>query len=339
MTSASQDPIGEGKRVLFLTENRGPFLRRCPGTKSYICCGYQILHIGAYCTMDCSYCILQAYFHPPVLQYFVNQEALFKELNDLFSCKKSPFHRVGTGEFTDSLIWEPLTGLSRALVPLFAQQDRVVLELKTKTRIVEHLKGLAHNKKTIVAWSLNPSAIIRTEERGTANVRARLEAAAQCEAWGYPLAFHFDPLILYGGWEKDYQRLVRDLFKKVSAQNVVWVSLGAFRFAPALKPIIQERFPRSKIPYDEFVPGLDGKMRYFKSLRIELFRKMANWIKDAAPDVLVYLCMEDEQVWSKALGFVPKDQGGVTRMLDEGAARHCGLDESVLTSRLSPART
>ena len=81
--SAMPDPIAAGKRVLFLTRNKGPFLKECPGTKSYICCGYQILHIGTYCTMDCAYCILQAYFHPPVLQYFVNQERLFEELDDV----------------------------------------------------------------------------------------------------------------------------------------------------------------------------------------------------------------------------------------------------------------
>jgi len=320
------DPVAQGKRVLFLTQNRGPFLRKCPGTKSYICCGYHILHIGTYCTLDCAYCILQAYFHPPVLQYFVNQEALFKELDDLFLCKFPPFHRVGTGEFTDSLIWEPWTNLSRDLIPRFARQHRVVLELKTKTCAIENLKGLAHNKKTIVAWSLNPPAVVRNEERNTASVGARLRAAAQCEAWGYPLAFHFDPLILYEGWEKDYERLVRRLFKTVSARNVVWISLGSFRFMPSLKPIIQKRFPRSRIVYGEFVPGVDGKMRYFKPLRIGLYRKMVGWIKALAPDVSLYFCMEDEEVWQRTLGFSPKQSGGLSRMLDDSAARHCGLE-------------
>ena len=69
---ASQDPIGRGKQTLFITKNRGRFIRSCPGTRAYHCCGYQILHIGTYCTMDCAYCILQSYFHPPLLQYFVN---------------------------------------------------------------------------------------------------------------------------------------------------------------------------------------------------------------------------------------------------------------------------
>ena len=326
--AAARDPVRAGKRALFLTRNKGSFLKKCPGTKSYICCGYQILHIGTYCTMDCAYCILQAYFHPPVLQYFVNQEELFEELDHVFKSESPPFHRIGTGEFTDSMIWEPWTGLSNTLVNYFAQQDRVVLELKTKSSGIENLKGLEHNRKTVAAWSLNPPAMIRSEERGTASVRARLRAAAQCEASGYPLAFHFYPLILYEGWERDYERLVRMLFRSVSAQNIVWISLGSFRFMPSLKPIIQKRFKKSRIVYGEFFPGADGKMRYFKPLRIELYRKMVSWIRELAPDVMLYFCMEDEEVWEEALGFVPEDRGGLSRMLDESAARHCEVEVS-----------
>jgi len=320
-----QDPVGAGKRVLFLTRNKGSFLKKCPGTRSYICCGYQILHIGTYCTMDCAYCVLQTYFHPPVLQYFVNHERLFRELGDIARLEKPPFHRIGTGEFTDSLIWEPWTQLSKTLVPYFAQQDRIVLELKTKSTAIENLRNLKHNKKTIVAWSLNTPSMIRTEERGTASMGARLRAAARCEAWGYPLAFHFDPLILYEGWEKDYRRLVRRLFSSVSPQSIAWISLGSFRFMPSLKPIIQKRFKKSRIVYGEFILGLDGKMRYFKPLRIDLYRKVAAWIRELAPDVTLYFCMEDEEVWKRALGFVPEDRGGVSRMLDESAAAVCGL--------------
>lgn len=326
MLTHKPDPIAYGKRVLFLTENLGPFLRKCPGTKSYICCGYHILHVGTYCTMDCAYCILQAYFHPPVLQYFVNQDALFTELDTLFDSKTPSFCRIGTGEFTDSLIWEPWTGLSKALVPRFARQDRVVLELKTKTSAIESLKDLDHNRKTIVAWSINPPGVIRREERNTTSITARLRAAAQCEAWGYPLAFHFDPLVLYDGWEGDYKRLLEQLFKAISAKNVVWISLGSFRFMPSLKPIIQKRFPKSRIVYGEFIPGLDGKMRYFKPLRVELYRKMVGWIKEQAPEVLIYFCMEDEEVWRRTFGFIPEGHGGLSKMLDESATRHCGLD-------------
>jgi spore photoproduct lyase len=324
--AAQREPVSQGKRILFLTQNRGPFVKKCPGTKSYICCGYQILHIGTYCTMDCSYCVLQGYLNPPALQFFVNQDAMFRELDHLFECTHPPFHRIGTGEFTDSFIWEPWTGINRALVSLFAAHGRIVLELKTKTCHIGSLKDVAHNRKTILSWSVNTPSVIRAEERGTASLKARIEAAAQCQAWGYPVAFHFDPLILYPGWEKDYRKVVKAIFDVVAPDNIVWISLGSMRFNPSLKPIIEKRFANSKIVYGEFVPGLDGKMRYFKPLRIALYRKITTWIKEKAPDVGVYLCMEDEEVWNKVMGFDPDKDGGLARLLDGYAARCCGLD-------------
>ena len=320
---SADDPVQKGKEILFLTRNKGAFVKKCPGTRHYTCCDYKILHIGTFCIMDCSYCILQSYFHPPVLQYFVNHDDLLKELNDLFAEKT--ICRIGTGEFTDSLIWELWTDLSGLLVPKFSEQSHVVLELKTKTTSINRLKTFRHNRKTIVAWSLNTNKVIQSEERRTTLLSARLKAAAKCESWGYPLAFHFDPMVIYDGCEEDYKQVIKQLFAHVSSENIVWISLGTFRFIPSLKPVLQKRFPDSKIIYGEFISGLDGKMRYFKPLRINLYRKMASWIREIAPDVLIYFCMEDDEVWKKSLGFVPAERGGLSKMLDESAVKHCGL--------------
>lgn len=320
---AAADPVGAGKKVLYLTRNKGAFIKQCPGTRQYNCCGYKILHIGTYCHMDCSYCIMQSYFHPPVLQFFVNHTDMFSELDALFATPE--IHRIGTGEYTDSLIWEPRTSLSAHLIQKFADQDHAVLELKTKTTAVEGLGDLRHRRRTIISWSLNTPSIIAREERSTATLEARLQAAARCEARGYPLAFHFDPMLIYPGCENDYREVVRQLFTRVSPTNIVWISIGTFRFMPALKNIVARRFPASKIIYGEFIPGLDGKMRYFKPLRIDLYKKMFTWIKAAAPDVLVYFCMEDDAVWQETMGFSPEEKGGLSRMLDQSAIKHCGL--------------
>jgi len=273
--------------------------------------------------MDCSYCIMQSYFHPPVLQYFVNRDDLEAELNNLFT--KKSISRIGTGEFTDSMIWEMWTDLSDFLVPKFSSQSCAVLELKTKTTAIEKLKSLWHNRKTIVAWSLNTTKVIGNEEFRTTSLAARLKAAARCEEWGYPLAFHFDPMIIYDGCEEDYRKVIEQLFSHVSPENIVWISLGTFRFMPSLKSIIKKRFPDSKIIYGEFITGLDGKMRYFKPLRIELYKKIVSYIRSIAPDVLIYFCMEDDEVWKKSLGFIPSERGGLPGMLDESAAQHCRL--------------
>ncbi len=319
----SQDPVQKGKEVLYLRRNRGAFIRQCPGTRSYICCGYKILHVGAFCTMDCSYCILQAYFHPPLLQFFVNHDDMLSQLKDEF--QKPGISRIGTGEFTDSMIWEHGVNLSSLLVPVFGAQSRAVLELKTKTTDITRLKNLSHNRRTICAWSLNTERIIRDQERGTASLDARLRAAAKCESWGYPLAFHFDPLVLYEGCEDEYRRVIQKIFSFVSADNIAWISVGTFRFIPALKTIIQKRFSDSAIIYGEFISGLDGKMRYFKPLRLDFYKKMISWIKESAPDVLVYYCMEDDEIWKNTIGFTPGSSEGLSRMLDMSAVKICGL--------------
>ena len=132
-------------------------------------------------------------------------------------------------------------------------------------------------------------------------------------------------MFLYPGCEEDYRKVVEQIFRYVSADNIIWISLGSLRFMPSLKPIIQKRFPDSKIVYGELIPGLDGKMRYFKPLRIALYRKMVSWIKALAPEALIYLCMEDEEVWRKSLGYVPRERGGLSGLLDESAVKHCGL--------------
>jgi len=321
--TSADDPIQKAKQILFLTRNKGAFIKNCPGTTAYTCCGYQVLHIGTFCNMDCAYCILQSYYHPPVLRFFVNHNKMLTEIDNVFSDNK--IKRIGTGEFTDSLIWESWTDLSGLLVPKFSRQSSAVLELKTKTTNVDKLKGLIHNRKTIVSWSLNTDVIIKNEERSTPPLSARLQAAAKCESWGYPIAFHFDPMIIYDGCSKDYRQVVEQMFSNVDPHNIVWISLGTFRFMPSLKTTVQKRYSGSKIIYGEFINGLDGKMRYFKPLRIDLYRKMVSWIRETAPDVPVYLCMEDDEIWQKSFGFVPSDRGGLPKMLDESAIAHCDL--------------
>jgi spore photoproduct lyase len=247
-----------------------------------------------------------------------------QELDQLFASRA--IHRLGTGEFTDSLIWEPWTGLSARLIRKFAAQDGCVLELKTKTAWVDSLLDLPHRRRTILAWSLNTDDVIRNEERRTTSLDERLKSAARSADHGYPLAFHFDPIVISDGCAADYRRTVERLFAAVDPRHIVWISLGALRFMPDLKAVIRRRFRRSRIVYGEFIGGLDGKMRYVKPLRMSLYREIAAAIRAFAPDVCIYLCMEDDEVWEHALGFRPAQRGGLARMLDDAAIKQCHLN-------------
>ncbi len=306
------------KNSLLLTHNRGRFLRACPGTRSYLCCGYQIVDFAAGCTLGCSYCILQAYLNFPGLVFYTNWEEMWKELESRLGGGKRHLLRIGTGEFTDSLLFDKLTDFSQYLIPRLVKHDsNIVLELKTKTDQVDNLQGIEHNNQVVVSWSLNTSKIVEEEEANAPGLDERLDAAVRCQDWGYRLGFHFDPLIYYPGWEEGYQAVIDKMFACINPDKILWISMGCLRFMPSLPKFIRDNHPQSKIIWEEFIAGDDGKMRYFKGLRIKMYSTVLANIRRYAPDVLVYLCMESPGVWQEVFGEAPANNHAFKVLLDE----------------------
>ena len=309
-----------GKQRLLLCRNRGSFFKPCPGTRSYRCCDYQVLNIGMGCPMECVYCILQAYLNTPWLSFFINTDDLLAEM-DLAFHRTSQFWRIGTGEFTDSLALDSLTAISRLLVNYMRDKERGILELKTKSVSIANLADLDHNGRTVVAWSLNAPDIMARKEIHTATLTQRLQAAAQCARWGYKLAFHFDPIIYHQGWQEGYASTIKQLFDAVPAEKIAWISLGALRFLPQLKAIALGRFPGSTFFHEEFIMGLDNKYRYFRSLRVEMYRHILQLLRaHAAPHTCLYFCMESDEIWQEC-GFAPGRSLSLPDDLDLAAQR------------------
>ena len=309
--------LTQGKHHLLLCRYKGQFFKPCPATREYTCCEYQVLNIGMGCPMDCVYCILQAYLNNPWISFFVNIEDLFAELDQSFIVNPDVFFRIGTGEFTDSLALDSMTALSPRLVRYMRDKDHAVLELKSKSVVIDNLKGLDHGGRTIVAWSLNSPPIMEREEIRAASLEERLSAAAQCAEWGYRLAFHFDPIIWHDGWQEGYRSTIRRLFEVVPAESIAWISLGALRYLPSLKAIAGERFPGSSFFYEEFILGLDGKARYFRPQRVAMYKLIADELaRFVSPKTCVYFCMESETIWQEVFGYSAKDKGGLRAMLD-----------------------
>ncbi|MGA1870410.1 MAG: SPL family radical SAM protein [bacterium] len=311
-------PLGKSafdKSVLILAHNKGKFLRPCPGTKEYLCCLYNFLNIGLNCPIECTYCILRAYLDCGALILYVNQNDCLKELAQALA-QNPGLIRIGTGELTDSLALDPLSGINEGLINFFSGQTQAFLELKTKSTHIDHLLNHAITNQIIISWSLNPQVLIDREEPGASSVRERLKAARLCQQNGIKIGIHFDPIILFHGWEDAYHSLISALDEYIDISKTVWISMGCFRFMPALKPIIQKQSPQTKIIYQEFIPGLDHKMRYLQPMRIKAYHSIASWIWERSKEAFIYLCMESAFVWKEALGYAPKDNKTLKSWLD-----------------------
>ena len=296
-----------GKDTLVLMRYPGRFLRNCQGAGAEICCNYFTVSYAWNCHMECTYCVLRSYLNNEALVVCTNFEDLLRELGETLRSNPMRIYRIGTGELADSLALDHITRFSCRLVPFFASLPNGVLELKTKSDQISNLEGLDHGGRTVISWSMNSKRICRTEELKTATFEERLGAARQCQKWGYRLGLHFDPIVYYEGWEDEYREAVREIFSVVEPGGIAWISLGALRFPPHLRELVRRQFPKSRVPNGEFVPGHHGKLRYFRPIREEIYRKMRSWIREAAPNAFVYLCMENSIVWRRCFSEAPCD--------------------------------
>jgi len=288
-------PQFSSKPIRYIDQVKQPLIRPCPGAKHHLCCGYVVISQILGCPYHCSYCFLHSFYGKDEIVVFQNEKEILKQVEEYLLSHSQPL-RVGTGEFSDSLALAEGRPLAEKLVKLFAEQKTHLLELKTKSDEVSFLLRLRSKERTVVAWSVNPQILIEEEEHGTASLNRRLDAARKCVEAGYLGAFHFDPIIYFENWQKEYKQVIKQIFQMVPAERIAWISLGTLRFSPRQRKVMQEKY-RTKISFEGFELGQDHKLRYSESRRVELFSFFLQEIRSFSSEVYVYLCMETERVW------------------------------------------
>lgn len=306
-----------GKRVLAVQRHRGTFLQSCPaGTTGMVCCNYLVMNFASNCPFDCSYCFLQEYLtNNPLLKVFSNPEDGLAEIDGVLRQHDGRTLRIGTGELADSLALDPLTDLSRDLVPFFAARDNALLELKTKSTCIDNLLDLDPRDRVVVSWSVNAPAIVAAEETGAASLAERIAAAKRVQERGYLVGLHFDPLIAHEGWEEGYRSAIEAIFAAVEPRRVAWVSLGSLRMTSRLKTAIRRRHELGHVLTGELVPGPDGKERIWRGLRVQMYRRMLGWLREVDAAMPLYICMEPAAVWEKVFGEAPSDRDVAQRLV------------------------
>src|SRR3989338_1971587 len=287
--------------TFFITYEGHDFFKKCPCTKRAVVCGYNIFNLGFGCIFECTYCYLQEYTNTPGIIFPANIGRFF----DIFSSYKMPRMRIGTGEFSDSLMLDHVTEYSLPIVEFFKRYQEVTFEFKTKSANIGNLLRINHAGNIVAAWSLNPQRIIEENEFLAPSLYERIKAARLCTEAGYKVAFHFDPVIYFEGWEKEYKNVIDLLFSTINPKHVAWVSIGTLRINPAVKQVIERRFHENKILDEELVPGFDGKLRYPHFIRQDIYKSMLNMLSKHSRKLPVYLCMENPSAW-KASGLTPR---------------------------------
>lgn len=284
---------------LFLFNERFDFIKPCPCTKNCVCCGYNVLNLGFGCVFDCEYCFLQEYQNFPAISFPCNAEDFLCRI-PAAKLNRGLFEtaRIGSGECTDSLVFDHITDWAETITEQFRNSAGVTFEFKTKSVNCGAFYKMKPVRSVVISWSLNPP---ETEcEHFAAPVEQRLKTAAELTRLGWRVGFHFDPMLLYPGWRAGYQKIIQHMLAQVKPESIAWISAGTLRFRPPLKKVIERRFPRNIILDSELVQGFDGKLRYGTHARAEAYRALKAAINAGGGEKIpFYLCMEEAAMWKQ----------------------------------------
>lgn len=296
MQVGSED-FSKRTETLLIHQEKYDFLKPCPCSCGSAGCGYNLVNLGFGCRFECEYCFLQQYQNLHAVLLPANVDDFLAKIEQ-GSFRKGPFlrPRIGSGEFTDSLVFDDLTQYSQQIVPFFKKHAQWDFEFKTKSVNIGGLLQVGGCENVVVSWSVNSSKIISEAEHFTPHLTSRLAAACEVAHAGYRLGFHFDPVVIYDGYQQDYSRTVEQMADTLPKDKIAWISVGTLRFSRELKKQIETRFQNNFILDGEFLLDFDGKMRYGEQQRLEAYHFLIPLLRKTFPKAVVYLCMEDPHI-------------------------------------------
>lgn len=266
------------------------------------CCNLQTLDSVINCGYGCSYCSIQSFYHNDEIVFHKN----FKNKLDCIELDPDRTYHIGTGQSSDSLLWGNRNNVLRDLFDWAAANPNIILELKTKSSNVNYLLNNVVPPNVIVTWSLNAASIVDNEEHRTAPLHSRLAAARKVADKGIIVGFHLHPIVMFQGWQQEYDDLVSELVSTFYPQEVALVSMGTLTYIKPVIKSLRQRKLKSKIlqmPMEDAA----SKLSYPFELKVDFFRHVYQQFRIWHEKVFFYLCMEDPTLWHRVFGYEFKD--------------------------------
>ncbi len=254
-----------------------------------------------FCPHECAYCYLagtRGVWYSPTVKIYVNLPEMIEKIDRVATklAKPTAFY---VGKLQDGLALDSLTAYSTVLVPFFARHPFARQIVLTKSDYVQRLLDLNHGGHTILSWSLNPPEIAAQFEENVPSVDARIDAMRRCAQRGYPLRAVIMPLIPVSNWKRLCAEFVQRLLTSVPLQRL---TIGGICIYKGARHLMEAKLGRGNAISKHFVPGAesgDGRVRYSRSLRLEMYDHLIRSIRRIQPRLDVALCLEELPIWQE----------------------------------------
>ena len=288
-----------GKQTLVLGEHRSAVRFSDEGGNA--CPNYWHFSPYGFCPYGCHYCYLagtQGVWFSPAVKIFLNLEEILAEVDRTANQLGRPT-AFYLGKLQDGVALEPVSGYARTMVPFFARHPYARMVVLTKGADVENLLDLGHAGRTILSWTVNAPEIMQLFERNTPNIAARLDAMRRCAQAGYPVRAVVMPIIPVAGWQETYGQFVARLLESVPLSRI---TLGSICSYPQARRLMELKLGRknaiSTLLGRAPAKSDDGRLRFSRFVREEVYRYLAGCIRRQCPDLEIGLCLEDEAMFA-----------------------------------------
>jgi spore photoproduct lyase len=168
----------------------------------------------------------------------------------------------------------------------------------TKSDYVDRLLDLDHCGHSILSWSVNPPEVSTIFEENVPSIDERLEAMRRVSECGYPVRAIMMPVIPIDGWQDLYSAFTKRLLETVPIQRLTLGGICIYRNAQDLmerkmgpRNVVSEHIDRASLKAG------DGRARYPRSLRHEVYSLIIQSARRLRPDIGIALCLEERELW------------------------------------------
>jgi len=263
--------------------------------------------LGSNCTFRCHYCYLYgANNNNPEVAVYVDTNKMKEQMKKAVNGANGAPVLFNAGEHTDSLALDPITKITSELVPFIPTLNNTMMELRTKSANVDNLDSLAHQEKTIVAWSVAPQAVIdQTEFDNAVSYADRLDAMIKVQQWGYPIALKLDPIVPVDFYLDHYKAMIQELSLKLDPGLIHHFAVGVLRMSGKLKKIIEEMYPGDFVNTLSYPCIHHGKYTHSLTQRTSIYKEIIPLMRAAFPTLQYYISMEDKTVANGIMSQLP----------------------------------
>lgn len=301
---------GPSKGSIYIGPRSSKFVSRFHPPQGMICSAFWKFTPETECLYGCHYCYLALTMRiMPYLRVASNLDDGLRELECTLQSEAAANRRAmfNVGELADGRLLDPITELSRGVLPVLHRYPNGMLHVLTKsgtTTIGNYLdlSGLARGRVIQVA-SVNPQPVIDLTEDGTPPVVDRLDALRELQLAGYRIRLRIDPIfdlreLSPGASLREtfdvYDELVTTIRSKISPEMI---TLGSYRPNPQLIPHIRRRYPDSPVlRLETFREGAKKRI----AGRETLYAHIGEKLQTVFPSAHIALCKETPSVWRKA---------------------------------------